>query len=53
MKGFFMREINASVNAVKGTFNKYFNHTVGAGRAAEIMRYVPSLQLKEAVKDLI
>lgn len=46
-----MREIYASLKSVKGPLNRYFNHTVGAGRAGEIMRYVAALQLRETVKD--
>lgn len=46
-----MRNINVSINDEKGKLNKYFNFCVGAGRAAEIMRYIPSVQLKQVVKD--
>lgn len=46
-----MREIYASLKEEKGRLNRYFNHTVGAGRAGEIMRYTAALQLKETVKE--
>ena len=46
-----MRQIIASANCVKGTFNRYFNHTVGAGRAHELLRHEAALQLKTAVEE--
>ncbi len=46
-----MRNINVSYNDVKGNLNKYFNFCIGAGRAGELMRYIPIQQLKKAVKE--
>lgn len=46
-----IRAINVSLDNVKGPLNRYYNFCVGAGRAGEIMRYVPTLQLEETVKE--
>ncbi len=46
-----MRKINVSCNDVKGELNRYYNFCVGAGRAGELMRHVPIVQLKKVVKD--
>lgn len=41
-----MRKIYADVTQVKGKLDRFFAKCIGAGRAGEVMRYVPMEQLK-------
>lgn len=41
-----MRKICADIKREKGKFNRFFAECIGAGRAGEVMRYVPMEQLK-------
>ncbi len=46
-----MRIIRANINHEKGKLDRYFARCVGAGRAGEVMRHVPALQLEQMQKD--
>ena len=45
-----MRQITVNVNCEKGKLNRYFQRCIGAGRAAEVMRYTAFEQLKQIQK---
>jgi len=47
-----MRIIRANVGQEKGKLNRYFCKCIGAGRAAEVMRYVAFEQLKQIQEDI-
>lgn len=47
-----MRTIRTDVRQEKGKLNRYFCKCIGAGRAAEVMRYVAFEQLKQIQKDI-
>lgn len=47
-----MRQITVNVNCKKGKLNRYFQRCIGAGRAAEVMRYTAFEQLKQIQKDI-
>lgn len=46
-----MRNIHANVNNEKGPLNRFFSECIGAGRAAEVMRYIPMKQLQQVQKE--
>jgi xylan 1,4-beta-xylosidase len=46
-----MRTIKANVNLEKGKLDRYFSACIGAGRAAEVMRYIPMQQLKKMQEE--
>ena len=46
-----MRTIRADRNLEKGLLNRYFARCVGAGRAGEVMRYVPAMQLQRMQRE--
>ena len=46
-----MRKVTLNVNDVKGKLDRYFSQCICAGRAAEIMRYVPDKQLKRIQRE--
>lgn len=46
-----MRKIKANINDIKGPHNRYYANCVGAGRAGEVMRYVPMKQLAQLQKE--
>lgn len=47
-----MREITVNMNREKGALNRYFKRCIGAGRAAEVMRYTAFEQLKQVQRDI-
>ena len=47
-----MRTIKTDVRQEKGKLNRYFCKCIGAGRAAEVMRYTAFEQLKQIQKDI-
>ena len=46
-----MRKIYSDVKTEKGPLNRYFSACIGIGRAAEQMRYIPMMQLKQMQKE--
>ena len=46
-----MRKITANIQNEKGPLNRFFSECIGAGRAAEVMRYVPMKQLEKIQKE--
>ena len=42
-----MRTIKANLNQAKGKLDRFFSACIGAGRAGEVMRYIPMQQLKK------
>ncbi|MBO5199082.1 MAG: hypothetical protein J6B85_11270 [Lachnospiraceae bacterium] len=46
-----MRKIIANVNEVKGPLDRFFSNCIGAGRAGEVMRYIPMQQLKKIQEE--
>ena len=48
---YFMRKIIADINHTKGTLNRFFSECIGAGRAAEVMRYIPMKQLQKMQEE--
>ena len=46
-----MRKISADIQNEKGTLNRFFSECIGAGRAAEVMRYIPMKQLQQVQKE--
>ena len=46
-----MRVVFADINNIKGKLNRYFSKCIGAGRAAEVMRYRAFEQLKQIQRE--
>lgn len=46
-----MRKISADITREKGKLNRFFAECIGAGRAGEVMRYVPTKQLKQVQRE--
>ena len=46
-----MRKIISDINNKKGPLNRFFSECIGAGRAAEVMRYIPMKQLQQVQKE--
>ena len=46
-----MRKITTNIHDEKGTLNRFFSNCIGAGRAAEVMRYAPMQQLQKIQKE--
>ena len=46
-----MRTITANIKNEKGPLNRFFSECIGAGRAAEVMRYIPMKQLQQVQKE--
>ena len=46
-----MRTIHANIKNEKGKLNRFFSECIGAGRAAEVMRYIPMKQLQQVQKE--
>ncbi|MGM9663857.1 MAG: hypothetical protein ACI3XF_03350 [Eubacteriales bacterium] len=46
-----MRKISADITSEKGKLNRFFAECIGAGRAGEVMRYVPMEQLKKMQRE--
>ena len=46
-----MRTIHANIKNEKGRLDRFFSECIGAGRAAEVMRYIPMKQLQQVQKE--
>ena len=46
-----MRTIQANLQKERGKLNRFFSACIGAGRAGEVMRYIPMMQLKQMQKE--
>ena len=46
-----MRTLKINLQNEKGKLNRFFSACIGAGRAGEVMRYVPMMQLRQMQKE--
>ncbi len=47
-----MRKIDINAKNIKGKLDKFYLGCIGAGRAGEVMRHVPSKQLDMLLRDI-